>query len=436
MISIEELKNKFDQAELLLKETDELKINLENWDLEDISSQKLLRNSLRVVKNGRRGANTAVGSSAKVEGSLISGAETSANFGEEMEFDFTSSELDQLSQGAREAFAAASSEEIFAYLEDFMARVREKKEDFTFNLRLHKELERIKVVTTQGGDLAEEKTSFTIFFGAPIPGGGSQLYRILESDNLFAEMPEAEIDDFIAEYEKTSTISVPKTGKMPVLFAPRALYFLPVSLQEGISARNIYQETSPLIDRLGDQIFSDKLTLTDSPARNNSSRHRSFDDEGIPTQQQAVISAGELKAYIYDLEYAARMDAEPKGNGLKQTMFGSGIDTPVTPALVNPVIKPGQTSKKEMIADIEEGILVEGIIGFHSSNYPQGQFSVQAHGFHVKNGQLHGRLQDVMIAGNIYEDFHNVRAVGDTLHSAFNGHYPYILVDDIMVTGS
>ena len=436
MASIEELKNKFDQAELLRKESAEMTVSLENWDLQDITSQNLAGSSLRVVKDGRKGANTAFGSSPKVEERLIKGAEESVAFGEKMEFDFTEASVDNLSSREQEEYNKAEAEDLLSFIDQFTSKMKEMKSDLTLDLSLKKQLDKLTIETTQGGELKEEKTNFTLSFGAPIPGGGSQIFRYLESPSFFKQLPEKIMEDFVREYEKTAEVSVPSTGKMPVLFSPRALYFLFVSLEEGISARNIYRETSPLLDKKGERIFSEKLNIVDRPGMKGAGRRRSFDDEGIPTREQEIISAGTLKNYIYDLEHAARLDEEAKGNGLKEAMFGGGIDTPVNPGLVNPVIETGNKSKKELIEEVEEGIMVENIIGFHSSNYPQGHFSVQAHGFHLKNGKLQGRLQDVMIAGNIYEDFTRVRSIGDTLYPAFKGYVPYVLLDDVMVTGN
>lgn len=435
MVSIEKLKNKFDQAELLTKKSTEMTVSLENWDLQDISSQNLMSSSLRVVKNNKKGANTATGSSQKVQEKLITGAEESATYGEKMVFNFSASSLKNLSARPKEEYELAEAEEFFAFLEEFTDKFREMKSDLTLDVSLEKQLEKLEIKTTRGGNLQEDKTNFTLSFGAPIPGGGSQLFRYLESPSFFQDIPEKMIEDFIREYEKTEIVSVPSTGKMSVLFSPRALYFLFISLQEGISGRNIFQETSPLLDKKGEQIFSEKLNIIDRPRMKSAGGRRSFDDEGIPTSEQKIINQGCLENYIYDLEYASRLDAEPRGNGLKEAMFGGGIDTPVTPNLVNPVVETGEKSKKELLQEIKEGILVEDIIGFHSSNYPQGHFSMQAHGFHLKDGKLKGRLQDVMIAGNIYEDFKRVRAIGDTLYPAYKGYVPYILVDGVSVTG-
>ena len=435
MLEIDKLDQNFDEAELLIKDSKEVKYDFENWDLEGITSNDLSEISLRVRDNNKSGSSTATGSSQKVLDNLIAGAKKSVQFGEPADFNFSNQELDALDQNTEKKFFDTSSSQLIGFAKKIKNAFKAKKPELTLNFSVIKKYEKINIITTRGADLRENKTAFTFGFFVPIPGGGSQLFRYYESDKFFEEIPEEDINEFIQEYELTEKISRPKTGKMPVLFSPRALYFLLVSLETAVSGQNIYQGTSPLIDKLGDLIFSEKLTIYDKPQIIGTNSSRKFDDEGIPTSEKSIIENGRLNNYFYDLEYASKLDTETTGNGMKKTLFGSGIDTPVTPSFVHPFISPGDKSKDELLTEVEEGILVENVVGFHSSNYTQGHFSVQAHGFHIKNGKLQGRLEDVMIAGNIYDDFKNIIGIGDRTILSQMGSFPYILVDQISVTG-
>lgn len=435
MLDINQLKEVFTEAELLIKDSKEVKYEFENWDLEEITSNDLRELSLRVRDNNKSGSSTATGSSQEVLDNLIAGAKKSVEFGESADFNFSSQKLAATDQSIEAKYSEVSSGQLVEFAREVKAIFKAKKPDLTLNFSIRKNHEKNKIITTRGADLNENKTGFTFQFSAPIPGGGSQLYRYYESDSFFGEIPEADIDEFLKEYQLTGEISRPKTGKMPVLLSPRALYFFLVSLETGVSGQNIFQGTSPLIDKLGDSIFSDKLTVIDQPQPKGTSYGRRFDDEGIATSEKPVIKDGKLENYLYDLEYGAKLETESTGNGMKNSLFTSGIDTPVNPAFVHPVISPGNKSKDELLAEVEEGILVENVIGFHSSNYTQGHYSVQAHGFHIKNGKLQGRLEDVMLAGNIYDDFKNIIGIGNRLNITRMGSFPYMLVDQLSVTG-
>ena len=435
MKSIKNLKNRFEQKEYLKKQNDELKINIENWDLQDITQENLTASSLRVIKDGKLGSNTTLGESVKVKKNLIDGAEESAEYGEETDLVFSKESIDKLDPEIRKNYEKADAEKIFGFISEVSEYIKNKHENIVLDININKKYEKIKIATDNDGDLKEELVNFHFDFGAPIPGGGSKLYRSFNQEKMFSEIPKEEIDEFLAEYKNTHEISTPETAKMDVLFSPRALYFFFISLQAGISGRTIFQGTSPLMDKLDKKIFSDKINVNDKPHMKNAAGRRYFDDEGIPTSQKDIIKNGLLKNYIFDLEYANKMGEKSTGNGLKRTLFGEGIGTPVSPNFVNPVLEPGDKSKEDLLNSMDEGILVESVIGFQSSNYEQGHFSVQAQGFHVKNGELKGRLQDVMIAGNIYEDFEEIKGVGDKIYPNMKGYAPYLLVNNVSVTG-
>ena len=97
-------------------------------------------------------------------------------------------------------------------------------------------------------------------------------------------------------------------------------------------------------------------------------------------------------------------------------------------------IKPGNKSFLQLVKSIDRGIILEGALGFHSGNIPNGDYSVGVSpGLYVENGEIKGRVKDAMIAGNIYETLKHVVDVGDTLDLAnmmsFDGWAPPILCD-------
>lgn len=435
MVMKEQLKKDFQQGELLTIEKEEFTLSIENWELQETSAQKLTKRALRVVKDGLMGSNYSLGRSPKSFSRLLTGARESVTYGSRSWFDFSTAVLQGEEQVEEASFHGISPQDLFTFLQSFMDYVKAEDVDLSLNVKLGKEFTRHQIETTNGGDLTAGVVNFYLFFSTPVPGGGSEIYRGLFSPTFFSEIPKDVVASLLQDYQNCQQVSVPKSGRLPVIFSPRALYFLPFCLEEGISGRNIYRQTSPLQDKLEKEVLSRQLTLVDDPHMATSPLRRSFDDEGVPTTRQVLVENGVLKDYIYDLEFASRLKKKPSGNGMKHGLFGGDISSPITPSLVNPVIRPGTSSPEEMIKEVEEGILVEQIVGFHSSNYSQGHFSVQAHGFHIQKGVVKGRLEDVMIAGNIYEDFKRVEKMSQELSFSFFGYAPYMLVDGVSVTG-
>src|SRR6056297_1195261 len=408
------VEERFEEAEFLQKAASKVKIKIENWDLESIEHNNLNSTSLRAKNDNTFGSNYTYGNSNKIMEKLIDGADKSIKFGKEVQFDFTSDKIDKTSLKARKAYESSNPPVIFDYIQKIINYIKSKQTDLTLDIEITKMFNRIDIRTSQGGELKDEICNFKLLIGYPVKGGGSYIAKNFESSKMFTDIFKDEIDDFIDQYNIAKEISIPKTGKLPVLFAPRSLYFLFVSLQAG---------------------FSDKINIIDKPHMEESNSRRFFDDEGILTYKRDIIKKGVLKNYLYDLEYANKLNVKSTGNGLKKELFREGISTSVSPNFINPVVETKNKSKEELLSILKDGIYVTNVIGFHSSNYEQGHFSVQAQGFNVKGGKKVGRLQDVMIAGNIYEDFQNVIDIGNKLYPNMWGYTPYILIDNVSVTG-
>ncbi len=68
---------------------------------------------------------------------------------------------------------------------------------------------------------------------------------------------------------------------------------------------------------------------------------------------------------------------------------------------------------------MDRGLILEGVLGAHSGNIPNGDYSVGVStGLYVEGGEIRGRVTDTMVTGNVYETLSNVVAVGDTLRHA------------------
>ncbi len=427
-------KRRFDQLELLTREERKLNISLENWQVENIAKSRMQKSALRVIEDGSMGENFSLGRSEKAAEELVRGAEQSVQYGDKAVFSFSDHSLNSFHEKEEKNYRAGQVDEIILFLEDVVDFFKSSAPDITLNLSFGKSYDEIQMETSRGAYLKDNQCNFSLMVSIPVSGGGSQFYRSFESSEMFSGIPEAELDQFLREFRSAGEVSRPETGKMPVIFSPRSLYLFTFSLQEGLRADNVFKGISPLIENLDTEIFSPRISVIDSPHMQEAGGRRFFDDEGIPTRRQKLVDEGVFKSFIYDQEHAARMNARPGGNGLRRGLFSSGIETPISPGMVNPTIEPGESSRDEMISSVENGILVENIVGFHSSNYSQGHFSVQAHGYHVREGKLQGRLEDVMIAGNIYDDFQKIKSVGRKLYPGRFGYYPYLLCPDIQVS--
>jgi PmbA protein len=148
-----------------------------------------------------------------------------------------------------------------------------------------------------------------------------------------------------------------------------------------------------------------------------------FDDEGTPTSKKVLIDRGVVKQFYWDRRWAARAGTRSTGNG-----FRGGLSRP-SPDLVNLCIAPGTTPVADLIAGMEEGLIVDQVLGAGQSNQLAGEFSVNLDlGYKVENGEIVGRVKNTMVAGSIFEAFQDLVKLSDRAEWVGGGAYvPYIL---------
>ena len=297
-------------------------------------------------------------------------------------------------------------------------------------------IDQTRIINTAGTDISFKNTGYYMTGNVIFPGSAAGIIRVFISKK-FEPMPDNLIKEIISLYNLSSKVVTPEGGKMKVLFMPYSLFTFTGRILSGTSGKSIYEKISPIADKMGEKIWSDKITVYDDPLNDRYPAARPFDDEGVPTQFFPVVENGVLKNFYYDLNYAGKLKTKPTGHGYKINMWGGdSLKVKPTPFLAYLNIKAGQKSLAQLIKSIDRGIILEGALGGHSGNIPNGDYSVGVcPGMYVENGEIIGRVKDAMIAGNIYQTLKNVVDVGDTAYplSLGGGLIPPILCAEVSV---
>jgi PmbA protein len=206
---------------------------------------------------------------------------------------------------------------------------------------------------------------------------------------------------------------------------------LGLPLSQGLNGKEVYKGTSPLARKVGEKLFDEKITVVDDGTIDGKFASASYDDEGMPHQRNVLVENGVLKSFIYDLKTAAQSGVKSTGNASR------GLFNPPEPSNTNFIIQPGETSLKDMLSSIDEGILVEDVLGLGQGNIISGAFSNPlALAFKIEKGEIVGRVKDMSIAGNIYDLLKNVGAVSKEAAWVYSTFYaPYILIPEMNVAG-
>ena len=138
-----------------------------------------------------------------------------------------------------------------------------------------------------------------------------------------------------------------------------------------------------------------------------------------------------MKNYFLDLASAATLKTEPTGSA-ERRFLAAPIAEPS-----NLVMEPGNTEYEDMIENMEDGLVIDQVIGGGQSNLLNGEFSMNVElGFRVKKGKIVGRVRNTMVAGNVYELFSDkIEAIGNKCESDGSVFTPYVLFKDVSISG-
>ena len=210
-------------------------------------------------------------------------------------------------------------------------------------------------------------------------------------------------DRVVDRVSKARTLSDLSTGAYPVVFAPKAAAGLLIAIQMGANGKMVQKGASPLTERVGERIVDTRISIHDDPLLEFRPGSRPFDDEGIVCRRNTVVEHGVLKRFLFDLQTAGRLGTVSTGSA------GRGISDPPSPTWTNLVMEPGQDSVEDLLAGMKKGLWIDQVLGAGQSNLLMGEFSLNVNlGFLVENGEIRGRVKNLMVAGNVYEALSNV----------------------------
>ncbi len=216
-------------------------------------------------------------------------------------------------------------------------------------------------------------------------------------------------------------------GAVPVLVAAKATDLLWGTVQAALSARQVLDGASPWGDRRDQGVLNSALTLRQDPTR--APYDCPFDDEGTFTQALTLVEAGQLRQFYSDRRCGQKLGTGSTGNG-----FRPDLGSAAQPALANLVIDPGTASLEQLIAGIEDGILVDQLLG--GGPGISGDFSVNLDlAYRIRHGAIVGRIKDTMIAGNVYRILNAPLGLGADSRWIGATWTPSLRLQEISITG-
>lgn len=289
------------------------------------------------------------------------------------------------------------------------------------------EAESIRLLNSKGLDCGYTDTTLSCYLTAEWVRGDDFL-SVSDGQTLRGDLDvNGIIQQLLQRLEWASVNATPAVGRVPVLFTAKAADMLWGTVMAALNGKQVLEQASPWSKALGSQVVADRITLFQQPEAGPYSCP--FDDEGIPTQPRVFIQNGVLESFYTDRTTGYLLGMGTTGNG-----FRPGLESYPTPSLFNLLVQPGTRSLEQLIAQLDNGVVVDQMLG--SGAGISGDFSINVDlGYRIRNGEIVGRVKDTMVAGNVYQALkHGVELGSD---AEWNGscYTPSAIVEGLSVTG-
>ena len=160
---------------------------------------------------------------------------------------------------------------------------------------------------------------------------------------------------------------------------------------------SVQQKNSFLIDKAGQRIFPEQLTILDCPRSRGETGSRLFDSEGVATREFPIIDKGVLTQYFVNTYIAGKTGMAPT------------IEDATRPKVVP---FGGCKTQEDLLRKIGKGILITGFNG-GNANTSTGDFSYGIEGFAFEDGRITYPVREMLVTGNLLDLWNHLVATAD-----------------------
>jgi PmbA protein len=406
--ALEAAKRVVDNADALWRREEQTGVAFESGRLKAAGISEEAGLNLRVVAKGRMGVAGTTSASPDAE-ALVARARASAELGEMVELAFPTpgSQLLPPIPTFFDRTANASLDDLIRMGKRLVERL--ERPDCQVNVSVEREIAETAVGNSAGARGEYRATGIAVTADVTRIAGDDVL--MIYDQYVGADMPtDADLEMLVRSVETRLTAALTVVGSpegaLPVVFTPAGLAAVVLPLEQALSGKTVLQGSSPLAGKVGEMMFDERLSIIDDPLTPGRPASRPIDDECVPSRATGLIERGKVGHFVYDLETAARAKTQSTGNG-RRGVFGKphiGYTNILFRMAADGGRRGGADLGGGLIADIEDGLIVDDLIGVGQGNVISGAFSHPVGlAYRVQRGQVTGRVKDAAVAGNAYD---------------------------------
>ena len=404
---LERARGKVDNADALWRREEHTSVAFESGRLKAAGISEETGLNLRVLASGRMGVAGTTAAQPDPD-ALLSRARASAELGEKVELAFPTHNPQPLPPIPThfDRTADASLDDLIRMGKLLVERLG--RPDCQINVAVEREVAETAVGNTAGARGEYRATGIAVAADSTRIAGDDVL--MVYDQYVGADVPsDADLETLVRSIETRLTaalkIVTPPEGALPVVFTPAGLAAVVLPLEQALSGKTVLQGSSPLAGKVGEKMFDERLSIIDDPLTPGRPLSRPIDDECVPSRSTGLVEHGTVGRFIYDLETAARAKTQSTGNG-RRGVFGKphiGYSNILFRG-TNGSGEPNHALGGGLLAAIEDGLIVDDLIGVGQGNVISGAFSHPVGlAYRVQRGEITGRVKDAAVAGNAYD---------------------------------
>ncbi len=395
-------------AEVMVGEGESTPVSFEAEKLKEISTRQSWGLGIRVFVDGRMGVSSTNDPDKAEE--LVDRAIELARYGPESELALPSPSPDT---PAIETYDPAIEEVTTEAMVDAGRRLLDEAKplepEALYGASLTRSTSSFAFLNSNGVGFGHSKSGFGLYVSGTLIRG-TDMFFIGEGDRGCSPDwgMQRHINGMRQQIEWGKDIAPTPAGRMPVLFMPRAVSSVLLGpFLSGINGKTVLQGSSPLGGRIGEQVFDARLSIIDDPTLPLKPPSRSYDDEGVPSRRQFLVEDGVLRTILYELQSASKAGVEPTSSASRGLGAMPGAGT------THLSIAPGDAVFDDMLRTMNDGVIVERLIGMGQGNVLGGDAGGNILlGYRVQGGEVIGRVKDTMLHCNIYDILKDIMSIG------------------------
>jgi PmbA protein len=198
-----------------------------------------------------------------------------------------------------------------------------------------------------------------------------------------------------------------------ILHAPECGELLMNTVSYALSGEEVVRKRSPWAGKVGAEVAHRTVSFLDRPRMPGGILSAAVDEEGVPTEDRALVDDGVLLGYANDARSAAVLNGAA-GNGLRRgaTTVETSYAIPPQASVSNLTIAAGRGDLDALLGYFDEALLVERFAS-PSANPVSGGFGLEVrNATFVKGGERTRAVKYALLTGNFYEGLKKILAIG------------------------